>query len=169
MSQLGDYLKTLRSHSDRSRRWVERQSRRLYPEEEERWISHSYLRQLEEGIQNNPSLPKLRTLAQIYEVDLKKVLVHIGYYEDEVIVAPEPPAPGPAGTTSNASRLALAQELVAWLERRGLNPEELMLGVMGLDDESLQMVYRLLKTLGNRTALRPAAAEDEVRIQREVG
>ena len=69
MSTLGTYLKQVRQQKDRSRRWVERQSRTRYPTERECHISHSYLRQIKEGLRDRPNPLKLQTLAEIYQVD----------------------------------------------------------------------------------------------------
>ncbi|MCC7262503.1 MAG: HAD-IIA family hydrolase [Candidatus Latescibacteria bacterium] len=82
MNQFGEFILKQRQLKDRSRRWVERQSKLLFPDEPERHISHVYLKQLEEGRSSNPSLLKLRTLSAILGINEKKLLGVAGYFDE---------------------------------------------------------------------------------------
>ena len=84
MTSLGNYLKQLRKQQDRSRRWVERQTRILYPDDRKRQISHSYLRQIEEGLRERLHPLKLQSLAEVYGIDYKKLLEVAGYLESDI-------------------------------------------------------------------------------------
>jgi len=83
MSKLGEYLKQLRKEKDRPRRWVERQSKIIYPNDKRMYVSHCYLRQIEEGIQDKPSAIKLKTLAEIYKADYNELMRLAGYSIEE--------------------------------------------------------------------------------------
>jgi transcriptional regulator with XRE-family HTH domain len=146
MTRLGSYLKQLREQKDRSRHWVERQSRLLYPEEKERQISHSYLRQIEEGMRERPNPLKLQTLAEAYGVDYRRILGAAGYLTDEFTsLGPDTLQEGKRG--GQEADLALAHRLIDWLENRGLHSGYFMNSIMRLSDESLHLVNRLITTL----------------------
>jgi transcriptional regulator with XRE-family HTH domain len=150
MSQLGAYIKHLRAEHDRSRRWVEKRSRELYPQDRERHISHSYLRQIEEGMRDRPNPLKLQTLAEIYGVEYSVLLAVAGYLESQT-AAPQPGvevAGEPVeGGAKPESRLEAARRLIEWLEKRGIHSEYFMNSIMGLSEESLHIVNRLITTL----------------------
>lgn len=158
MSDLGRYLKQLRMSQDRSRRWVEKRSRELYPKDKERHISHSYLRQLEEGIRDNPAKLKLHTLAEIYGVPPGQVLAAAGYLEG----GQEMPLPASASQGSE-ERHELAGKMFDLLEGGGIHPEYFIRAMLGLSQDSLYIVNRLVTTLSVKEAqlLQKQEAADE--------
>lgn len=158
MPALGTYLKGLRESRDRSRRWVEKKSRELYPKDKERHISHSYLRQLEEGIRDNPAKPKLHTLAEIYGVPPRQILVAAGYLGGEE----ETPLPIPAAPGNQEPRQELTGRLFEFLEGGGIHPEYFINSLMGLSSDSLYIVNRLVTTLSvKEKQLQKQEAADE--------
>lgn len=142
MSDLGTYLRQLREQKERSRRWTERQSRLLFPKEKARQISHAYLRQIEEGKRINPNPLKLKTLAELYGVDYRQVLAAAGYLESEItgLALPE------TGTALEP-KLELARKVIEFLESKGIHSEYFMNSVLGLNDESVHVINRLITTL----------------------
>lgn len=145
MSALGRHLRQLRQQRDRSRRWVERQSRIRYPAEKERHISHSYLRQIEEGLRERPNPMKLQTLAEIYAVDYHELLAVAGYLKRE---AHDPPAAEPdPGQADQQPHRALVDQATEWLEGNGIRSEYFLRSLTGLSKESLALVSRLVTTL----------------------
>lgn len=142
MPNLGTYLRQLREQKERSRRWVERQSRLLFPKEKAKHISHAYLRQIEDGKRINPNPLKLKTLAELYGVDHRQVLAAAGYLDSEItdLALPE------AGTALEP-KLELAKKVIEFLESKGIHSEYFMNSVLGLNDESVQVVNRLITTL----------------------
>ncbi len=169
VSGLGDFLKRVRVGKDRSIRWVERQSKASHPGEKERQISHTYLRQIEEGVQAKPNPAKLRTLAEIYGVDYSVLMAKAGYLEPETGTGHE--TAREAGQHSDQAKLVLAREMFARLESQGIRPEYFMRGVIGLAQESLQIIHRLITTMaiqgkGRRT--RESQSKGERRIARAI-
>lgn len=81
MATLGSYLKQQRLKEERSLRWVERLSKKKYPNTPERQITNGYLFQLEEDKIGNPHPVKLKTLAEIYMCDYFVLLELAGYLE----------------------------------------------------------------------------------------
>lgn len=157
----GAHLKQFREARDRSRRWVEKQARALYPNDRERQICHSYLRQIEEGRIARPNPLKLKSLAEIYGVDYREVLAKAGYLDPELRDQQEVTARPPRVRT-----LELAAEMVDWLEANHVHPDYFINAVMGLTAESLHIVSRLVTTLSVHErhlgeAVRPAAKEPQ--------
>jgi transcriptional regulator with XRE-family HTH domain len=144
MAKLGMLLKQIREEKDRSKRWVERRSKDLYPEERERHISHTYLRQLEAGTQRRPNPLKLQTLAEVYQVEYRQLLAAVGYLEEEE----EKEAVGEdLDGIGDRTRAELARKLFARLERQEIRPEYFLNAVLNLSEESLSIVHRLITTL----------------------
>ena len=81
--ELANYLKEVRKQQDRSLRWVERKSKELFPDEDDRQISNAYLNQVESGYGFAVSPAKLRTLSQIYRIDYLYLLELAGYLDKE--------------------------------------------------------------------------------------
>jgi transcriptional regulator with XRE-family HTH domain len=140
MNQLGVYLKHVRNQQSRSRLWAERQSRAFYPDEKKRQISHSYLRRIEEGVQDKPHPLKLHTLAELYGVDYRKLFALAGYLESASFIEDIVP---PARTHS---QIALAEKTIEFLESKGIHSAYFLNSLMELSDESLHLLNRLLTT-----------------------
>lgn len=158
MSDLGLYLKQLRQQRDRSRRWVERQSRQRYSAERERQISHSYLRQLEEGVRERPNPLKLQTLAEIYEVDYEQLLARAGYLEpagSRRSLAAVLPATQPSVSAE------LLTEVTRCLDEHGVHPEYFLRSLTGLSRNSLALVSRLVTTLSIQESQPRRAGQQE--------
>lgn len=145
MSKLGEYLKALRQQRDRSRRWVERQSRTRYASDRQRQVSHSYLGQIEEGVCERPSPLKLQTLAEVYEVDYGELMAAAGYLESwaKVSLVPEPSEQ----PEDQPEQEGLVREAMAWLERNGVHSAYFLRSLTGLSNESLNLVNRLVTSL----------------------
>lgn len=165
MSRLGSFLQQTREQQDRSRRWVERQSKILYTSRS-RQISHSYLREIEAGRSENPSPDKLLTLSQIYGIEPAEILRMAGHDIGEVI-APrgreQPPDPAePQAGVDTAPRSAAAPSLEhTWkamehLRSHGINPSYFLNAISQLGGTSLQLLSRLVTTL----SVQEAAARD---------
>ncbi|HJP31737.1 MAG: helix-turn-helix transcriptional regulator [Candidatus Latescibacteria bacterium] len=133
MSELGQELVRLRKNATHSIRWVARRSRELYPETNARHISHTYLRQIEQGLQKHPSPEKLRTLAEIYGADYEILLRLAGYLTES--------------TTSIPHSNALVETVVRRLRAEGIRPEYFLQAVADLSSDSLAIVSRLITTL----------------------
>lgn len=146
MSKLGRHLKQLRLDRDRPRRWVERQSKARYPHSRECHVSHSYLRQMEEGVRQRPNPRKLQTLAEIYEVDYRELMAAAGYLD-----AAESSLPV-LSFESGEQDLDDQQKLVAttknWLESNDIHFSYFLRGLTSLSKDSLVLVNRLVTTLG---------------------
>lgn len=149
MEQLGEYLQRLRLQSDRSRRWVAKQSKTLYPTDPQRQISHSQLRQLEGGHQARPNPLKLRTLAEIYGADYRELMSMAGFLDAQDVGGEGATAGGPDATQPGGDRteLARARELLLFLAERGIRPLYFVQSLMALEEESLQIINRLITTL----------------------
>lgn len=139
MSQLGKLLKQLRQDLDRSRLWVERQSRQRHPNDKERHISHSYLRQLEEGMRQYPNPLKLQTLAELYQAEYGQLMAVAGYLDP-------PSATPPSSSTLPSSEPDAAQAARKWLEANGVNFDYFLRGLTGLSKDSLALVSRMVAT-----------------------
>ena len=141
MSILGDSIRQLRTQQDRSRRWVERRSREMYPEQKDRQISHSYVQHLEEGRREKPSPLKLQTLAKILEGDYGELMRQAGYLTpgNEFMDDTRSPTVSP--------QTALAESLFTWLKARHTTPDYFIQNLMALSDESLAIVTRLVTSL----------------------
>jgi len=130
----------------------------LYPEEKERHISHSYLRRIEEGLQEKPSPLKLQTLAELYGVDYRKLLAIAGYLDSGL-----PVEEGEIEHTARSevqSKLELAEKMIEWLEGKGIHSAYFMSSVIELSDESLHLLNRLLTMLSlQERQLRKQAVE----------
>ncbi|MBI2108158.1 helix-turn-helix domain-containing protein [Candidatus Woesearchaeota archaeon] len=142
MSDLGDYLRQSREHTDRSRRWVERQSRELYPDDTERQISFAYLRQIEEGRIRRPNPLKLQTLARIYGVDYMRIYSIAGYLDDEM-----QRMAARASTDGLESNLETVMRMNEFLESRGIVPEDFIRNLMLLSPNSFHIISDLLRVL----------------------
>ena len=142
MSDLGNYVRELREQADRSTRWVARQSMELYPDDTERQISFSYLRQIEEGIPKRPSPLKLQTLAQIYGVDYMRVYSVARYLDDEMARMA-----AIASTDGLKSSLETVMSMNEFLESRGIVPEDFIRNLMSLSPNSFHIISDLLRVL----------------------
>ena len=145
MTPLGPFLKHLRQQHDRSRRWVERKSKELFPRDKVRHISHSYLRQIEEGLREGPNPLKLKTLAKIYRIDYAELLHRAGYLDDELATLAQ--SGQEMAAQSAETRLEKARQLIEHLENQGIRPEFFLNGILGLSAESLQLISRMVTTL----------------------
>ena len=154
MTDLGRELRRLREGVARSIRWVERRSKQAYPAERGRQISHTYLRQIEEGIQCRPSPGKLRTLAEIYGVEYQHLLTLAG------ILDSLPADADGTGDPDMAERPV--RELCRRLQSQGIRPEYFMKAVTDLPDESLSIVHRLITTLSVQSKAKPRRRQAEM-------
>lgn len=169
MAALADKLKQLRSERSRSRLSVERESRQRYPEERERHVSHSYLRQMEEGLRARPNPLKLLTLAEIYGVSYRELMVAAGYLEDvgQALEAASLPATSAPAWTDRDELVSSARE---WLEVNGVHFDYFLRALTRLSRESLVLTNRLvtgwaIKEKGQRTP-RGSADTPETEEQR---
>lgn len=141
MGDLSVLLKGIRQRLDRPMRWVERRSKELYPEDKKRQISHTYLRQLESGEHAQPNPTKLQTLASIYNVDYGELMTAAGYAEQQ-------------GTGNwddiglDQSEIELIKKMLARLREHNIRPAYFLNSIIGLTDESLSIVHRLITTMG---------------------
>ncbi|HYX06065.1 MAG TPA: helix-turn-helix domain-containing protein [Bacteroidales bacterium] len=82
MERLSRFLRKRRNEINRPLRWVERESKKLYPDNKDAQISNGYLYQIESEKINFPHPLKLRTLAQLYDTDYYYLLQLAGYIEE---------------------------------------------------------------------------------------
>jgi transcriptional regulator with XRE-family HTH domain len=145
MTTLGNLLKKLRQERGCSRRWIERRSQELYPEDKRHHLSHTYLRQLEEGIQQNPNPLKLKTLANIYSIDTRELLAAAGILDAGRAVGQSVQQPGAVEDALQApAQTDKARQVMDDLKDKGIQAEYFFNHLMNLNDESLQLIQRLM-------------------------
>lgn len=80
---LGQYLRQARK--GRSIRWISQRSRELHPDNPRRQVSNSYYSQLENDRIGEPSPSKLRTIADVLQLDVRFLYRLVGYLEEELL------------------------------------------------------------------------------------
>jgi len=78
--KLGDYIK--RARGTQTARSISEESRAMYPKDEERQISLSYLARVEQGLGQDINPKKLQTLATILNIDYYEILRVAGYMDN---------------------------------------------------------------------------------------
>lgn len=131
-------------------RYVENQSKTFFPHERKRYISHTYLRKLEEGQYETPSPIKLKTLARIYGIDYPELLALADYVESKA--APTIQTQGsPEKKTSRTNGGPLNAEIVRklrhHLETNGVRAEYFFSALLSLSRKSLSVINRLVSVM----------------------
>lgn len=132
MNKLGVFLKKLRKNAGLSIREVEQCIKNDYAQESKYHISHTYLRNLENGEYVSPNPFKLKALCSAYNVSYEKLLCLAGYLDQE---------------NTNTEFMDLCSRLFEHLEAEDVNPVYFVQAMLDLGPESLSLVNRTLSML----------------------
>jgi transcriptional regulator with XRE-family HTH domain len=132
MNRLGTFLRKLRENAGFSIREVEQRVRKDYCEESKYQVSHTYLRNLENGAYLSPNPFKLKALCSVYGANYEKVLYLADYIEEKNL---------------DVEFQELCVRLFEHLEAEDVNPVYFVQALLDLGPTSLSLINRTLSML----------------------